>query len=497
MCKEGIIKKGFLLLWFISSALFSVEGFQTDIAVEIALPNETTPLSTVLTLDKVNTGVIEVLVKGKKPQMDIAFIYPAGYGTVFSIHGLYANYDNTIIITGIDDGIDITKNIKTESIPVRNASVKIDALATPDIFNQDLYFFNSGNTIAAVDRMGDIRYVQDVGTRRAYHIHSIFFDKTQNAILIKDDRGIYDLLGNALLDFEEFQIHHDSAKKNDNYIVLSYSKLGYEDRIMEITPTGDIVIDKTLGSLFRAITVQKDLALLNQIIYDDTNVYIEDGKKTKKDWAHANSLVYDNSTDILYVSLRNQGIVAIDYSEWTLLWWMADNNLDTNHPGVPNKGMNFLDIPSLEAYRVKGDGQTDGPKNQHALLLRRNGNIAMFDNQGDEKTNPKGSRYVEYSIRGELGNWTATKVREYRDASLYSNYISDIDLTGDEHQNILLAYGSPKKIIEVDANNKVLFEMDLHLFTGSFSYRIAKMPLYPYADFRKKYTIDQNEKNGL
>lgn len=478
--------------------------------VGIEAPSEVTPLSTILTLGSVNKGTIEVLVKGKTPEMDIAHVYPAGYGTKFPIHGMYADYNNTIVITGITDGINITTNILTRSTLANNATVSIDELDAPDKYNQDLYFYNSSSTyIAAADREGDIRYYQKLGGvsldgQSPYTLHSVFFDEKRNEILTKDDRGISDLFGNTFINYPKDtmtnkpDVHHDSIKKGNNYLILSFSEWGLEDRIKEITPAGVIINDKTFGSLFRDVVSSTDLTVLNQIIYDDDNIYEKNGVQNAVDWAHANSLVYDSTTDILYLSLREQGVIAVDYSEWKLIWWMTDETLDTNRPeAVPNRGTNFIDIPSLAPYRVKDIGQTDGPKNQHALLLKNNGNIAMFDNQGDESTNSNGSRYVEYAITGNHGSWMANIASNYINRTLYSRYRSDIDLTGNNHQNILIAYAFPKKIIEVDVTNKVLlFEMNLNL-SYSAIYRADKMPLYPYSNSNKKYSIEYNEKEGL
>lgn len=55
-------------------------------------------------------------------------------------------------------------------------------------------------------------------------------------------------------------------------------------------------------------------------------IYIENGIKKNIDWFHSNSLVYDSDTDILYVSSKHRGVLAIDYSEWRLIWWMVNEN---------------------------------------------------------------------------------------------------------------------------------------------------------------------------
>ncbi|MGL5956955.1 MAG: aryl-sulfate sulfotransferase, partial [Brevinema sp.] len=139
--------------------------------------------------------------------------------------------------------------------------------------------------------------------------------------------------------------------------------------------------------------------------------------------------------------------------------------------------------------RVMGDGATDGPKNQHALLLLENGNLAMFDNQGDEANNNAGSRYVEYRISGSQGFWRAEKIREYRDRFLYSRITSDVDFTSEG--NLLMAWGCPQRIREIAPNNSLLFDMDVTQ-NKDFFYRVDKMPLYPYNNPLKKYSIEAN-----
>ena len=177
---------------------------------------------------------------------------------------------------------------------------------------------------------------------------------------------------------------------------------------------------------------------------------------------------------------------------------MADKTLQTrvdinsNTPvGFIPYDVHFKDLPSLEPYRVKGAGMDDGPKNQHALFLLANGNLGMFDNQGDEDTNPNGSRYVEYKITGTYGNYTAQKVYEYRDSSLYSRITSDVDFTGENYQNILITYGYPNgRILEIEKNSrKILFK----LVVPYFLYRSDKMPLY--YDEGRIYSEDCNLKN--
>ena len=456
----------------------------------------TTPLSFIYKLDKINIAPITVRVLGKTADMDITYTYPANYGSELAIHGMYPNYNNTILIEG--NGLDITTNIRTSALP-NNIKVTINRteFVLGDPFNQDLYFLFERVYLVAVDNKGDVRYY--INTSEMHPEYRV--SRLDNKIQIYGPKGIKNLLGQHTVNFAlDRRNHHDAIPYGNNFLVLANSQWGVEDKLIETTASGAIVRNLTFGKLFRDIVApngvgnQAEIDIMNKIIFDDKN-----HPHGAKDWAHANSLVYDEGTDILYFSLRNQAVIAVDYSEWKLLWWMADDMLDTLHPGVPNRGLNFIDLPSLEDYRVKGDALANGPKNQHALLLRQDGNLAMFDNQGDRESSALGSRYVEYAITGNHGNYTATVAHEYRDPNpissriVYSRIMSDVDLLPNNKVLILSAVGST--IREVDLTTKdVKFDMTFNL---GWVYRADKMPLYPYQDQIKVYSIDYNEKLGL
>ena len=488
-------KIAYLLLVGLVSCAVTPEPIKGGLTVN---PNGDTPLSAVLKLKRINTDPITVRVLGKTADMDIAHTYPANYGTELAIHGLYPNHDNTIIIKGKE--VDIETNIKT--LPL-DKPVIVDINRTDfvegDPVNQDLYFLFERVYLVAVDKKGDVRYYIDSSKMHPeYRVSYI-----DNKIQIYAPEGMKNLLGQYTTKFAlDRRNHHDAIPYKENFLVLANSQWGVEDRLIETTASGTIINDKTFGKLFRDIVApngvgnQAEIDIMNKIIYDDEN-----HPHGAKDWAHANSLVYDEDTDILYFSLRNQAVIAVDYSDWKLLWWMADDILKTLHPGVPNPDLNFKALDSLALYRVKGDALANGPKNQHALLLRQNRNLAMFDNQGDTDTdlNNLGSRYVEYAITGDHGNYTATVAHEYRDPNpissriVYSRIMSDVDLLPNNKVLILSAVGST--IREVDLTTKdVKFDMTFNL---GWVYRADKMPLYPYQDQTKVYSIDYNEKLGL
>ncbi|WIH83331.1 aryl-sulfate sulfotransferase [Brachyspira pilosicoli] len=457
-------------------------------------PHNVTPLSAVYIRSFVNESPVTVKVKGLYGEPDVIHTYPAGYGTEFEIHGMFPESDNVIEVN--DGGRIITKNVTVGSLSYNGINIQkkydvsINNLPEKKYPNNpELYFIVNDNLLfqMAISEKGYLRYLQInyASSKLVIENKKIIFHSSR---ILKNT----DLLGKELIIYPT-NPHHDNIKINDNHIYLSGSTWGVEDRLVEMNSLGIKLKELSFGKLIQnSLDLNKysgDEAIFKQMVFgeDVNNIYVENGQQKPIDWCHANSLVYDLSEDILYVSSRQKGVLAIEYSDWKLIWWMADDTLATRD--LP---YNFKDLQSLDKYRVKGDAINNGPKNQHALFLLANGNLGMFDNQGDEDTNPAGSRYIEYKITGTHGNYTAKKVYEYKESSLYSRIMSDIDFTGENYQNLLICYAFPTaRILEVEKNTqKVLFRLDLPFMT----YRADKMPLY--YDEGRVYSEDCNLKNA-
>ncbi|MEI0490755.1 aryl-sulfate sulfotransferase [Brachyspira pulli] len=458
-----------------------------------------TPLSAVYKISSINATPITVTVKGQHGEEDLIHTYSAGYGNEFEIHGLYPECNNTIIVN--DGGRIINKNVYIGPISVNGINipskftVELDNLPEEKYPNNpDIYFIGIYPYSIGISRNGYLKYINN-----KFYFLNIKVDNKQ-ILLYDQNNGINTLIGKQYLKFPNtIKAHHDYIKKINGYLSLSYSTWGGEDCVSEIDSIGNIIKTYQISDLIKSLISQNnasEIENMNKIIFDDENIYTEGSSKKQIDWFHANSLVYDSDSDILYISGRHRGVLAIDYSEWKLIWWMADQKLNTKI-GVGNGfipyNLHFKDLPSLEPYRVKGDALNDGPKNQHALFLLSNGNLAMFDNQGDEDYNPNGSRYVEYQITGEHGNWQAKKIEDYRPYNLYSRVTSDVDYVGDKYENILMTYGFQSgNIIEFNKQTKnILFK--LNVGNNFLLYRTSKLPFY-YNDGRI-YSEDSNLKN--
>ena len=488
-----------------NQATSSISGIG-DITIN---PYGLTPLSAAYRTSSINASPITVTVKGQHGEEDLIHTYPAGYGNEFEIHGLYPECNNTITVN--DGGRIITKNVYVGQMSVNGINIpskftvevnKLEEDKYPN--NPDIYFarVEYGNVVLGITKNGYVRYyINNIGAE-----FNVILEK--NKICHYTDSGIYSLIGNRMLTTQGFGLHHDIINVNGNYLALSLSKWGIEDGLTIINNNSQIVKKLSFGKLIKDIVYKNnnpdEIKILNQIVFDEENIHKNSqGQEIGIDWFHGNSIVYDSSTDILYASSRNRGVLAIDYSEWKLIWWMADDTLSTvvnpdasGASGAIPYNVHLKDLPSLEAYRVKGDALNDGPKNQHALFLLANGNLAMFDNQGDEDNNVNGSRYVEYKITGTHGNYTAQKNYDYRDPQLYSRYTSDVDYTGERYENVLITYGRPMTILEINKENSTeIFKLKINInYSGWIAlYRADKLPLY--YDEGRVYSEDYNLKN--
>ena len=465
-------------------------------------PYNLSPLSAVYVIESVNEKSITVKVKGLYGEPDIIHIYQAGYGTEFEIHGMFPESQNTIEITYGEETI-ITNVyigkliINGEMIPSK-LSIDYSNLAEDEKYknNPEMYFLHytygldswDGTGSIAISKNGYVRYAL-----KKYTPSKVRVENGRNVIYVLSGYNTFNMLGKPLVNIPHLN-HHDTVKVNDNYFYLSSSDFGMGDMFGVVDKNGNDINFLSFGSLIKNSldlnAYPEDANTFKEVVYGESvnNIYIENGQKKNIDWFHSNSLVYDSTTDILYVSSKHRGVLAIDYSEWKLIWWMVNQNHTYE---VNGKTTQLYNLKSLDKYRVKGDAISEGPSGQHALFLLANGNLAMFDNQVEGK---KQSRYIEYEIDNINGQYTATIVEKIEIDNLSARITSDIDFLGENYQNILITYGATTKVIveiEKSSRNK-LFQLKVPF--GTHLYRADKMPLY--YDEGRVYSEDCNFKNS-
>ena len=180
------------------------------------------------------------------------------------------------------------------------------------------------------------------------------------------------------------------------------------------------------------------------------------------DWDHANALVYDESSDSYYVSVRQQdAVIKVNRSDESLTWIL----------GTPSNWRS----PWAEQL-LSPVGDLEWPYHQHAVQVTADG-VGMYDNGNyraaafEPPVEPEYSRAVRYSVDEEA--MTVEQAWSYGgpagEDSFFSMAMSDADWlpsTG----NVLIANGillpetrdrTFSQILEVAPDGTRLFELNV------------------------------------
>ena len=162
------------------------------------------------------------------------------------------------------------------------------------------------------------------------------------------------------------------------------------DRIIEFVPeTGEIARSWNLYDLLdpNRIAQSFDATYFYNGAYDNVR------DEPPVDWSHANSLVYEELTDTLILSIRKMSaIVKIDLAASELVWILGDPT-----------GWS----PEFQDLRLEPVGAVDWPYGQHAPEILPGGNLLVYDNGSWGRAYPPNegapieerySQAVEYAI---------------------------------------------------------------------------------------------------
>lgn len=422
--------------------------------------------------------------------------------------GLYADYDNTVQITYLDeeDKEWLKKEVKittaalsgfypTATIEVRQTEKMEPGLTL--ISNRSTY---SPHRPYAIDAFGKIRWLldysnhpklsdlyYDVGLERLQNGNFYFGDGRTDAIYEIDVYG--EIINTWIL--PNYGFHHNVQEKPDGNFLVTVNHYDTwhlngnqtkEDYILEIDrQSGAVVAEWDLKESLDEYRIAWDNTLNDMVM----------------DWAHANAVIHDESDNTIIVSCRKQGIVKLDYDN-NVVWILAPHlGWETNRQG--NNLNDFLLTPLDANSNPITDTQVlNGYENhidfewnwyQHAPLIMPNGHLLLFDN-GENRNygaSPNYSRAVEYRIDKEAK--TVQQIWQYgkeRGSETYSFIVSDVDYL--PHQNnVLFSPGwcrgniDSGRVVELDYDTKeVVFEAVL---TGGALglqfHRAERLSIYP------------------
>ena len=467
---------------------FKVEGYTIDEPNVILNPYGNSPLTALILFETEIEVSPKVTIVGKDENTTFTQEFTSSKTHMLPIYGLYADYNNEIIIEYTIDGGEITKtiNIQTEKLP-DNFVLPTRVEANKDYLDNQLYFFtpSSSGYTCAYDVNGDVRWYLT-----NYALWKI--DRLENGhLLVSTERlvnspyymtGLYemDLLGKIYVEYSlPGGYHHDYYEmENGNLLVASddfnNSKGTVEDYIVEL--------DRETGKIVKTFDLKDVLNM-------------SDGKSenwTDYDWFHNNSVWYDKDTNSITLSGRHQdAVINIDYDTGSLNWIIGDST-------------NWSEEYQKYFFTPVGD-DFEWQWSQHAAMITPEGYVFILDNGNNKskikdeyvKASESYTRGVMYKINTD--DMTIEQIWQYgkeRGSEYYSPYISDVDYLEANHYivhsggisykdgevlNQPAGIGGADELKSITTellNDEIIFEIEL----PTNNYRVEKMDLYVSSD---------------
>lgn len=299
----------------IEKGLKSDNDYSIDNPKVILNPYNISPLTALVIFKTSDLASTEVIIKGRDGDEDIINTFVPSKVHYIPIYGLYADYDNTVIIKS--SGEEKVLNIKTEALTegLKNARV---------LDNDDEFLFTTSDDgyPVAYDKNGNVRWYLTKNFKFDFTRLSNGYILLGNSELMKTpyySSSLYemDLLGKI---YFEYLIpdgyHHDVYEMtNGNFLVLSndFESGTLEDVIVEI--------DRDSGEIIKSF-----------------NLYDLFPNDNGKNWIDLNSVIYDSSTNSIFtVGSHINSIINLDYNTGEINYTI----------GNTKKALNPLNNPSM------------------------------------------------------------------------------------------------------------------------------------------------------
>ena len=390
-------------------------------------PYGNSPLTALIVFQTKDLTTATVTIKGKDGADDIKHTFTPTKIHILPIYGLYAGYDNKVII----EVSGITKEITITTAQLPDNFSKVTDLSN-DNFDTDEFYFTTPEEIgytAAYDKNGEVRwylvgdYKWDIQRLNNGHI-LLSSDK-----ILKKNYSIglieMDLLGKI---YYEYAIpggyHHDVYELNNGNLLLASNK--YE---RDTTEDLAIEIDRATGTIVKEIDLYKILP----------------GSK-KNNWFGMNSINYDINTNSITISGYNGNmIVNLDYTTLDINWIIADENKVDN---------------DYKQYLLKSNGHIDYPNNPESVNLLSNNKMVFVSKVGSKK------HLLTYKI-----DYTNRTVSELDDYELFNNDETYLEILGDNdfvitQGHTLMEIQNGKKVISMNVNSTLYNTKKMSLYAN-------------------------------
>lgn len=336
-------------------------------------PYKISPLTAVVVFNTEESCKVRVTVKGKEKAYDITGEIDAAASHRVPVVGLYAGEENTVILELLDDNGEVTDSqelkIQTDDLSDHfDGAVEVVESSGESAFGLTLISGQSSYYPYAIDGAGDIRwYIQrqagNYGVFALSNQRIIFQDRDGDTPAVRKPfyTNLYemDYMGRA---YQMYYVangtHHEVIEKepDGNLLILSSSLNGHEEEYI-------IEMDRETGE------VVKTLDLID--VFDESMA-------AKVDWAHLNTISYNEEDDSILLSPRNiHAGIKVNWSTNELIWILSDPEI--------------WEGTGYEEYVLQPEGEFNWHYQQHTVYevgADLDGNpdtveISMFDNHCD------------------------------------------------------------------------------------------------------------------
>lgn len=478
-------------------------------------PTGYAPLSAQLTYSAPVEGKIKMRIKSKNKNVeDITHLFTKyGYNHQIYLHGLYANYNNTVYISLTDkDG----NERATDSVTIKTEPISI-AMPEIRVSKSDASKMEAGLTLVSyigdheydtsrpfmIDAAGEVRWFLSLKG----HPLLQYFAACSGLKRLKDGNFLTAGLASGLI--YELNMVGEVIKTWD----IGAKGYDFHRDIIEI-PNGNFILAATNknsvgGYVFdEMIEVNRETGAI-VTVWDFKQSLDENRKEytdhfSPKDWAHQNGIAYSESDDAVIVSHRFQGVAKLDRNnrvKWILSphrGWTKNRRNEMLAPyllqPLDGAGNKIQDEDVKNGYRASDS--FDWSWGAHCPVLLSDGKLLLFDNgyyrhYDAEKDKPY-SRAVEYRI-SESG-MTIQQTWEFGKELGKNGYSSIVSSAQYLPQTDHILFGSGAigfvgkdvnaqgggRIVEVDYKTKqIVFDVEMQVPNFYVFHRVMRIALYP------------------
>lgn len=415
------------------------------------------------------------------------------------VTGLFADTDNVVkVICTNEDGSEEKFTHNIETLPLPSEYPKLDLIkSNKELMSSGMMSMSLGKSegvrtinhlYSIIDESANVRWLY---TGVTCHVLS----KLKNGNLIVDAPissgicGAYTAAGFVEMDFlgriiNFFKIpnglHHDVIElPSGNFLAITQRENTKQDLLVEIHRESKEIIKEWD---FREI-----LDFERETVIDKISV------NHPLDWLHLNSMVYDEKSNSIIASSRNQSTVVKFNKDTSEIKWILAPPYNWSE-----KFKKLLLKPIGKDFDWMWSQHTPVINEEGNLLIFDNGNFRSYDFENAVLAHNNYSRGVEYKIDEE--NMTVEQIWQYgkeRGNELYCAYLGAININGNGNKLVCFGgitkdiFGNPiddmksnrmknrTTIVEI-CNNEVAFELkiednDITKATGYKCYRAEKI----------------------